>query len=221
MTSRITSFLHGDPGGHDEAHGDPGGSGRRGPGRPRDERVDTAILEATLALLGEVGPTALSVEEVAARAGVGKATIYRRFAAKEDLVIAALASVDDAATAEVPDGHVRDVLVAMVTAWWRQKDSQTGQLFPRVLAHAKSNPAMFCSYYDQVVEPRRAVYRTVIQRGIDRGELRADTDVDMLTTLVVASSVYTLQVRTSGRDSTPGAGPEDFVDAILRGFLPA
>jgi AcrR family transcriptional regulator len=192
----------------------------RAPGRPREERADLAIIAATLELLSEVGPTGLSVEEVASRAGVGKATIYRRFATKDDLMVAALASLNESLPADPPPGTTRDVLVLMVAAWWEQYSSQTGQLFPRVLAHAKNNPRMFCSFYDQVIEPRRDLYRRLIRRGIDVGELRADTDVELLTTLVISSSVYTLQVRASGRDASPGAGPADFVDAILAGFAP-
>ncbi len=201
------------PGGADAAR-------RRAPGRPRDERADRAILDVTLALLAEVGPTALSVEEVASRAGVGKTTIYRRFATKEDLVVAALASLNSALSTPTPEGGVRASLVEIVTGWWSQHEvGQNGQLFARVLAHAKSNPRMFCSFYDQMIEPRREVYRTVIRRGIDVGELRADTDVELMTTLILATSVYTLQVRASGRDAAPGIGPEDIVDAVLRGFL--
>lgn len=212
--SKVKALLHGDPDGHDVRD-------RRAPGRPRDERADAAILGATLAVLAEVGPTGLSVEEVAARAGVGKTTIYRRFATKDDLVVAALASLNESLPTELVDGDVRDSLVTMVTGWWtQQSDSQSGQLFPRVLAHAKTNPRMFCSFYDQVIEPRRDLYRAVIRRAVDRGELRADTDVELMTTLIISSSVYTLQVRSSGRDAAPGAGPADFVDAILAGFLP-
>jgi AcrR family transcriptional regulator len=192
----------------------------RAPGRPRDGRVDQAIVETTLAVLAEVGPTALSVEEVASRAGVSKATIYRRFPTKDDLVVAALASLNESLMAGAVDGPVRDVLVTLVTAWWEQNaDSRSGQLFPRVLAHAKSNPRMFCSFYDQVIEPRRDVYRAVIGRGIEAGELRADTDVELLTTLIIAASVYTLQIRASGRDALPGVGPAELVDGILAGFL--
>jgi len=205
----------------DDVQTGPGAGVRtRAPGRPRDERVDQAIVETTLALLAEVGPTALSVEEVASRAGVSKATIYRRFPTKDDLVVAALASLNESLLSGAVEGPVRDVLVTLVTAWWEQNaDSRSGQLFPRVLAHAKSNPRMFCSFYDQVIEPRRDVYRTVIGRGIDAGELRADTDVELLTTLIIASSVYTLQIRASGRDALPGVGPAELVDGILAGFL--
>jgi AcrR family transcriptional regulator len=193
----------------------------RAPGRPRSIEADRAILDATLVLLAEVGPTALSVEEVASRAGVGKTTIYRRFATKDDLVVASLASLNESLPTEIVDGNVRDCLVAMISGWWAQQEggNPSGQLFHRVLAHAKKNPQMFCAFYDQVIEPRRDIYRAVIRRGIARGELREDTDVELMTTLIISSSVYVLQMRASGRDASPGSGPADFVDAILRGFL--
>ncbi|HSN06790.1 MAG TPA: TetR/AcrR family transcriptional regulator [Candidatus Angelobacter sp.] len=201
-------------------HDDADVARRRAPGRPRDERADRAILDVTLELLAEVGPTALSVEEVASRAGVGKTTVYRRFPTKDELVVSALASLNASLPGSVPHGGVRDSLVEMVRSWWAQHEvSRNGQLFARVLAHAKSNPRMFCSFYDQVIEPRRELYRLVIRRGIEDGELRPDTDVELMTTLIISSSVYTLQVRASGRDAAPGAGPEDYVDAILSGFL--
>jgi len=214
--ARVQEQVHGDATGHDAG-------GHRGPGRPRSVEADRAIHEAALALLAEVGPTGLSVEEVAARAGVGKTTIYRRFATKDELITASLAALNESLPAAIPDGTVRDCLVAMVTGWWAQQQdgSPSGQLFHRVLAHAKKNPDMFCAFYDQVIEPRRDLYRAVVGRGIERGELRADTDVELMTTLIISSSVYTLQMRASGRDASPGAGPADFVDAILRGFLTA
>ncbi|MFN8169649.1 MAG: TetR/AcrR family transcriptional regulator [Candidatus Nanopelagicales bacterium] len=195
-----------------------GGPGR-GPGRPRDGRADAAIMTTTLEILAEVGPTGLSVEEVATRAGVSKTTIYRRFATKDDLMVAALASLEQSWRAAPAEGPVRDALVALVEGWWSQHASPSGQLFPRVLAHAKNNPRMFCSFYDTVIEPRRDHYRTVIRRGIDDGELRPDTDIELMTTLIISATVYTLQVRSSGRDPAPGAGAPDLVDAILAGFL--
>jgi AcrR family transcriptional regulator len=176
-------------------------------------------MTTTLDLLAEVGPTGLSVDEVAARAGVSKTTIYRRFATKDDLMVAALASLEQSWRAAPADGPVRDALLQLVEGWWAQHATPSGQLFPRVLAHAKNNPRMFCSFYDTVIEPRRDNYREVIRRGIDHGELRTDTDVELMTTLIIASTVYTLQVRSSGRDPAPGAEAADVVDAILAGFV--
>jgi AcrR family transcriptional regulator len=193
----------------------------RGPGRPRDSRADEAILAAALDLLAEVGPTGLSVEEVAARAGVSKATIYRRWPTKDDLVAAALGALSRILPDESPDGPVRDAVIQVVRSWWRShSETPGGVVFQRVLAHAKSNPAMFASFYDQVIQPRRDVFRRVIQRGIDDGELRPDTDVELLITSIIATSVYMQQVRSSGRDPAPGAGPEELVDALIGAWLP-
>ncbi|MEI8057661.1 MAG: TetR/AcrR family transcriptional regulator [Actinomycetes bacterium] len=189
------------------------------PGRPRDQRVDRAIVDSTLQLIADVGPSALSMEEVATRAGVSKATLYRRFATKDDLVVAALASLNELLPTELPIGSARDVLVYLIDIWCGgQPDSLSAQLFPRVFAHARSNPRMFGSFYDNVLEPRRDVVRGAIRRGIARGEFRSDTDIELLTTLLIAPSVYTAQVRAGGRDCAPQAMAADFVDAVLAGF---
>ncbi len=191
----------------------------KGRGRPRDERADAAILTTALDLLAEVGPTGLSVEEVATRAGVGKATIYRRFAGKDDLVLAALQSLNERLPAAPATGTARDALVHVVSGWWESHDdSATGQVFPRVFAYARTNPEMFGCFYDSVIEQRRDLYRTIIRRGVVSGEFRADADVELLTTLVISSTLYVLQVRASGRDAAPGSGPAELVDAILTGF---
>lgn len=191
----------------------------RAPGRPRDARVDALVLEAALHLLAEVGPTGLSVEEVATRAGVGKSTIYRRWPTKDDLVVASLGALI-MVPEEVPAGSARDGIVFLVTQWWRtHNDSPNGMVFQRVMAHAKSNPRLFESFYDAVIEPRRELFRVVLRRGIERGEIRPDADLELAVTLIMGSSVYMNQVRSSGRDPAPGAGAEALVDAALAGFL--
>ena len=92
-------------------------------------------------------------------------------------------------------------------------------VFQRVMAHAKSNPRLFESFYDAVIEPRRELFRVVLRRGIERGEIRPDADIELLVTLILGSSVYMNQVRSSGRDPAPGAGADALVDAALAGFL--
>lgn len=192
----------------------------RGPGRPRDARADEAIIETTLELMSDVGVTGLSIEEVALRAGVSKATIYRRFESKDALIVAALVSLNSELPAAPPDGSTRDVLVSVAEAWWlSHPTSQSAQLFPRLFGHARSNPKLFGCFFDQVIEPRRDFFRGLIRRGINRGELRQETDVELLTTLLISSSVYTMHLRAAGRDVAPGSTAADFVDAILAGFL--
>lgn len=189
-------------------------------GRPRDSRADAAILESALEVLAEAGPTGLSVEEVAARAGVSKATIYRRFPTKDDLVVASLGALVSPLPRELPEGTARDAIVSFVRAWWTTYGgTPSGLVFQRVLAHAKSNPRLFESFYDEVIEPRRELFRAALRRGIAAGELRADTDVELLITLIIGTSVYTNQIRSSGRDPAPGVGPEELVDAAMAAWV--
>ena len=188
----------------------------RGPGRPRDERADRAILDAALELLAEVGPTGLSVEEVAARAGVSKATIYRRFQTKDDLVVGCLSGLAVALPDGMPDGDVHDRLVFLVERWWDSYVvSPNGQVFHRVLAHAKSNPRLFEAFYDEVIEPRRELFRSVLRDAVAAGEIRPDADLELVVTMIIGTSVYTNQTRSAGRDPMPGSGPVELVDAAL------
>ncbi len=193
----------------------------RGPGRPRDERAGRAILETALELLAEVGPTGLSVEEVAARAGVSKATIYRRFPTKDDLVVASLSCLVVSLPDDMPDGPVHDRLVHLVEHWWSTYvGSSNGMVFHRVLAHAKSNPRLFEAFYDEVIEPRRDLFRTVLRDAVARGEVRDDADLELVVTIIIGTSVYTNQTRSAGRDPAPGSGPRELVDAALASVLP-
>jgi AcrR family transcriptional regulator len=192
----------------------------RGPGRPRDERADRAILDAALDLLAEVGPTGLSVEEVAARAGVSKATIYRRFPTKDDLVVGCLSGLVVLLPDEVPPGTVHDRLVDLVERWWEAyAGSPNGQVFHRVLAHAKSNPRLFQAFYDEVIEPRRELFRSVLRDGQGSGDIRPDADLELIITLIIGASVYTNQTRSAGRDPAPGSGPSELIDAALASVL--
>lgn len=191
-------------------------------GRPRSVEADKAIVHATLELLGEVGPTGLTVEEVASRAGVSKATLYRRYPGKDQLIVDALASLNADLPVEVPDvGSTRDTLVLMLDTWRAgHATSLAGRLFPRVTAHARTNPPLFGCFYDRVIEPRRELFRLVLRRGIDRGELRGDVDIELAVTLLIAPTLYQLQLTAGGRDPAPGAGSAEFVDAVLDGLTP-
>jgi AcrR family transcriptional regulator len=192
----------------------------RGPGRPRDERADRAILDAALELLAEVGPTGLSVEEVAARAGVSKATIYRRFQTKDDLVVGCLSGLVVVLPDEAAPGTVHDRLVDLVQTWWQAyAGSPNGQVFHRVLAHAKSNPRLFEAFYDEVIEPRRELFRSVLRDGQASGDIRPDADLELVITMIIGASVYTNQTRSAGRDPAPGSGPRELIDAALASVL--
>ena len=164
-------------------------TGRR-PGRPRSERAEQAIIEATLELFAEKGPDGLCVEAVAARAGVGKATVYRRWHNKEDLLLAALGSLKS----PLPDadtGSVRDDLIALVTVMSQDAvDPARQRQYTLLLGEGEKYPRLMARYAETVVEPRRDIIRSVLRRGIETGQIRPDLDIEvaMLTLTGAAMS---------------------------------
>ena len=187
-------------------------------GRPRDPKLDTAIITATLELLAEGGYAALTMEAVAAQAGVGKATLYRRWAGKEQLVIEAVASLTEQPE---PDGRsgVRDELVALLEAVRRKSDSSlAGKIFPRLIGESADNPELMQRYREQVLDPRRARFRACLQRAVDEGRVRPDLDLDHGIDLIVGPMAYRNLIR---RDPAPDAGLAGrIVDDVLAGLAP-
>ena len=161
-------------------------------GRPRSEQADRAIIRATLDLFAESGAEGLCIEQVAARAGVGKATIYRRWPGKEDLLLDALGALR--APLPEPKGEsVRDDLTALVEAIRLESvDPRQVRQVALLLGEGARYPRLIERYVEAVVEPRRDVFRRVLRRGIATGELRDGTNVeaavDMLTGAVLARS---------------------------------
>jgi AcrR family transcriptional regulator len=166
----------------------------RKPGRPRSAEADRAIFTKTLELLADEGLRGLSVERIAERAGVAKTTIYRRFPAKRDLVRAALASVSGFGQPDPPDtGSVRDDLHDLVRARVAvMKRTATQLLMPRLMAEAGSDPELHALILNVFADPNRDVVIRVLRRGVERGELRADADVEILTDLLAGAIVYRL-----------------------------
>ena len=191
----------------------------RAPGRPRSAEAEQSILQATLELLAEQGITRLSVEGVAARAGVGKATIYRRYPAKADLVLAALTLLSDEVR-PVTGNRVREDLITLVDAV-RKRASSTlaGQILPRLLADAPDNPEIMDRYRERTLRPRRELMLGVLRRGIDEGLIRPDLDPEDLCDMLVGP-VFN-RILKCGAD---GVGGREYatlvVDTVLRGCRP-
>ena len=167
----------------------PQGNVRRA-GRPRSEQADRAIIDAALDLFAESGPEGLCIEKVAARAGVGKATIYRRWPGKEDLLLDALSALRT--PLPEPRGEsVRDDLAALLDAIRAESaDPRRVRQFALLLGEGTSYPRLLERYVETVVEPRRDLVRAVLRRGVATGELREGTSievaVDLLTGAVLA-----------------------------------
>ena len=133
----------------------PGGADHRRPGRPRSEQAEQAIIEATLDLFAEKGFEGVCVEAVAARAGVGKATIYRRWPNKEELLLAALGSLKS--PYPEPGGVcARDDLVAMLAVMCADMaDPRKARRYALLLGEGQKYPRLMERYQETVVKPRR------------------------------------------------------------------
>jgi AcrR family transcriptional regulator len=152
---------------------------RRAPGRPRSAVAHRAILDATIELLSEVGFAATTVEAVAARAGVGKATVYRRWPSKIPLVIEAM---DTRAIEQLPlprTGSVRGDLTEFVVGLAETLSGPDGRLVAPLLAEISRNEVLAEAFRRDLVAPRRAVMEELLREGTATGELRPDLDVDL------------------------------------------
>jgi AcrR family transcriptional regulator len=155
-------------------------------GRPRSEKARTAILGAAAELLLERGLSAVSMDAVAERAGVSKATIYRWWHTKEALALDALYTEWAAASPQPMDtGSLRDDLLALLPPWARLASSRPyARVIAGLIAQAQTDPAFAAEYRGRVVEPRRDQARAIFQRAIERGEIPGDTDVELALDLL-------------------------------------
>lgn len=190
----------------------------RRPGRPRSERAHQAILAATLELLAKVGYQGMSLEGVAARAGVGKTTIYRRWPSKEELAIEALASLDS--PTEVREtGDLRADLVATLRREMDPARQPTAvPLMMRLLGEVMENPELFHVYRERVVAPQMALLTEAIERAKARGELRNDVDPALLLELL--GGPILLHFIVTGELPPLDEFAERIVDAVWRGVAP-
>jgi len=189
----------------------------RRPGRPRSEQADRAIIDAALCVFAEHGVEGLCIEKVAAKAGVGKATIYRRWPGKEDLLLDALAALKT----PLPEPHgesVRDDLVALMEAMASDyADPRRAREFALLLGEGAKFPRLMAKYTETVMEPRREVIRSVLRRGVSSGELRPDIDVE------VALFMLTGAVLARGKHQPEGISAgyaRRVVDELLAGLTP-
>ena len=193
------------------------GQDRKAPGRPRNARADEAILDAVIALLGSgQSVDGLSMDAVAAKAGVGKATIYRRWPNKEALLIDAVATMKG--PLPEPKGEsVRDDLILLIAATRQKRMEEYGRVTACLLPELVKRPDML-RVYQGVIEPRREVMRRVLRRGVETGELRADLDIEL--TLLMLSGPSLAQNMLRWNPHVPDEGfAEALVDGVLRGAV--
>jgi AcrR family transcriptional regulator len=158
---------------------------RRRRGRRRDLSKDVAALEATIKLLAVEGLAGLSMDRVAVAAGISKVTMYTRWGSKTELIGAALSHLQVDHVPE-PTGNVRDDLVAHLEAMRAQYDAVGGKgIIGTCLADEPTSGGLLAIIRRSTLLPRRAHFARVLQAGIDRGELRADLDIERAVSMLV------------------------------------
>jgi AcrR family transcriptional regulator len=156
-------------------------------GRPRSTAADAAILDAVLRLLASEGYGGLTMEGVAAAAGVGKTTVYRRYSSKPDMVTAAIANLTD--DDDVPDsGDTRaDVLEMLRRFVAARQRKQSMRLLGTLFLERERNPELLRLFRERVIEPRRSRLLAVLDRGRERGDLRPGLDAGLVAEMMIGA----------------------------------
>ncbi|GAA3236660.1 TetR/AcrR family transcriptional regulator [Streptomyces sp. XM83C] len=188
-------------------------------GRPRSEAAERAILDGAMKLLEDGVPLAeLSIERIARTAGVGKATIYRRWSGKEELFVDVIRAAEPE-DPELPGTGLRDDLVVLLESL-RQRGvaSRSSALLHNVHAQMKSSPKLWAAYQANVIAPRRRLGLEVLRRGQLNGELRADVDLELANDLFVGPMLVRAVMRPES--DLPEGLSEEIVDTVLAGLRP-
>jgi AcrR family transcriptional regulator len=157
-------------------------------GRARDPKLDTAIVAATQALVAEVGFGDLTIEAIARRAGVSRATVYRRWPNLDALLAQVLRNV--VREVPVPDcGHVREDLIEILSDQLTFIQREAGKFYPSLAVQAKADPDARRALGD-LIEHRRAAVSAVLKRGVERLEIRAGVDLDLAFFLIWGPVYY-------------------------------
>lgn len=184
-------------------------------GRPRSDKAHRAILDAAREQLIKEGYSALRLEHVAAHAGVGKATIYRRWRSKEELAQALLADLAAPHIAIEETGNTREeMLAAVVNPMLAVTQTDFGPVIRALLSQIAINPALGDPFRATVVQARRDEIARMIARGIDRGDLCPDADADVATELLVGPVYFRLMFG----GALNRAFAECVVDNVMRGY---
>jgi Transcriptional regulator len=184
-------------------------------GRPRSHVAHQAILAAAIDLIRDVGYDAVTIEGVAAKAGVAKTTLYRRWSGKEVLVANAIEQI--AVSIASPDtGTLRgDILAVLHSSVAMYRDPATGALLSGLVAAIARSETIAAAVRGGFVAARRKALRAVVERWIDRGELRPDLEVDVLMDMIAGPLFYRFLLRGEPVDVRL---TEEILDILLRGI---
>ncbi|MCB8908409.1 MULTISPECIES: TetR/AcrR family transcriptional regulator [unclassified Streptomyces] len=188
-------------------------------GRPRSEGVERAVFDAVVGLLDEGVPLAeLSIERIARTAGVGKATIYRRWTGKEELFVELLRSVEPPDPVLSGTSVRGDLVVLLESLRERGVAKRTSSLLHNVFAQMQLYPRLWEVYHHTVIEPRRRLGLDTVRRGMEQGEIRDDLDIEFVNDLLTGPLLLRTVIRP-GASLEPGLA-ERVVDTVMEGLRP-
>lgn len=182
--------------------------GRR-PGRPRSEAARQAILAAAVGELEEHGYGALTMQGIAARAGVGKQTIYRWWPSRADVVLDALVDLAKARITVPDEGSLSDDLMAFLSATFRERGQRP--VLVGLMAEALLDPVFARAFRDRFLFSRRAELRTILDRAVERGEIASGVDLEMVMDIVYGVLWYRLMLDHAPLNMAAGRQLTDLV----------
>ncbi|MCC2033036.1 TetR/AcrR family transcriptional regulator [Microbacterium allomyrinae] len=193
-------------------------------GRKRDHTRDPEILEAALDVLAETGYDGMTIDMVAARAKAGKATLYRRWSSKPELVLDAVAcmkSKDLDLTGPPDTGTLRGDLVAMVKSPTIRESERKLKVMAGIVSMIARDPELAAAAQEALVEPRAAANRIIFRRAIARGEISADCDIETLCMIGPAMVAYRVLMLRTPVDRDFMIGTIDRIILPAAGLRPA
>lgn len=189
---------------------------KRRKGRPRSPEVDGEILQAAMRVMARGGYARMSVEEVAAEAGVSRPTIYLRYSGKAELATAALAAYRDRGRPG-ESGDTRADLVARLRHFRRGVERPFGMaMIGSVLAEEQTTPELLTLFRERLVNPRREEVREVLEHARERGELGADGDLESAVNMLIGSYYAQYLAGMSFQEDWPEAAVETVLAGLRR-----
>ena len=194
------------------------------PGRRRDPSLEPRVVAAALAVYAEAGWSGFSFDAVARRAGVGKAPLYLRWASKEDLLLAAFGAHTTAITI-TDSGNLRDDLTEYTCRLIDSKAGPDGWAFLRLHLEATVIPALHASFSSQIANPHVEGARALLDRALERGELRHGSPTDLMLDSLYGAVLIKIILSPAGERERLAQDPRSYagqiVDFVLRGLLTA
>ena len=184
-------------------------------GRPRSQQARAAVLRATSELMREVGLRAMTTEDIAARSGASKATIYKWWPNKYAVAVEAFLSEMAVESADPDTGSAREDFRRALRGLIHFYTGEYGRAYAQLVGEAQFDPKIGAELRDHLVGARRELVRAIWDRGVARGELRADVDPEVAIDLIFGPAMYRL---VAGHAPLDDGAAEAVIDAAIRGL---